>query len=232
MEERYLGKVEAPGSTLGRGLMTSKIIEDLNWRYATKKFDPKKKVNEKDLDELLEVLRLSPSSYGLQPWKFLVITDEKIRKELRTHARDQPQITDSPHLIVLCMRTDVNDEYIEKYIDLIIKTRGVTRESIKAYEDRMTSVMKAKSQSGREEWASKQVCIALGMLMAACAQKRIDCCPMEGFEHEKFDEVLGLKNLKSVVLCPVGYRGEDDFAKNKKVRFGRDEIFEFITEEG
>ncbi|MBS3050791.1 MAG: NAD(P)H-dependent oxidoreductase [Candidatus Aenigmarchaeota archaeon] len=210
--------------------MKSKIIDDLTWRYATKKFDPKKKVSKKDLDELLEVLRLSPSSYGLQPWKFLVITDKKIREKLRPRARGQAQVTDASHLIVLCARTDIDGKYIRKYIESIIKVRGVTRKSLKAYEDRMNAVMKSKSHEEREEWASRQVCIALGMLMAACAQKRIDCCPMEGFERGKFDEILELEKsgLKSVVLCPIGYRGADDFAKNKKVRFDKGDVFGFI----
>src|SRR3989338_7392241 len=133
--------------------MKSKIIDGLNWRYATKKFDPKKKVSKKDIDELLEALRLSPSSYGLQPWKFLVITDRKVREKLRSHGNNQPQVTDASHLIVLCARTDIDEKYIRKYIELIIKTRCVTRESLKAYEGRMASIMKSKTHEEREEWA-------------------------------------------------------------------------------
>ncbi len=206
------------------------ITEDLNWRYAAKKFGPNKKVPKKDLSELLEALRLSPSSYGLQPWKFLVITDKNLREKLRPHAHDQAQVTDASHLIVLCSITDINENYVRKYIESMAKTRKITVESLKGREDSIIAAMKRKTQDIREDWAQHQVFIALGMLLAACAQKRIDACPMEGFEREKFDEILGLKkkNLKSVVLCTVGYRGNDDYAKKKKVRFEKKEIFEFL----
>lgn len=211
--------------------MKSKIIDDLNWRYATKKFDPKKKVSKKDLHELLEALRLSPSSYGLQPWKFLVITDKKLRETLRNCARGQPQITDASHLIILCVRTDLGESYAKRYIDLIAKTRNASLESLDAYKSRIIDSLNNKPADKKEEWAIRQVFIALGMLLSACCQKRIDACPMEGFSREKFDEVLGLgkKNLKTVVLCPVGYRAKgDEFAVWKKVRFEKKDVFEFI----
>jgi len=210
--------------------VASKIIDDMNWRYATKKFDPKKEITKKDLDELLETLRLSPSSYGLQPWKFLVITDEKLRKDLRDNAtRGQAQITDASHMIALCVRTDI-DEHVSKYIKSIMKTRGVSRDSLRDYENRMTESLGKNPPEKKEEWASRQIYIALGFLLFACAAKHIDACPMEGFDAKKFDEILGLKkkNLKSVVLCTIGYRGDDGFAKRKKVRFEKKDVFEFL----
>lgn len=200
------------------------IIEDLNWRYATKIFDPKKKVSQSDLNELLEALRLSASSFGIQPWKFVVVTDKKLREELRKNAWDQPQITDASHLIVLCARTNVDENFVKKYIQDIAKTRGVTVDSLKDYEGSMTGSIKRKDKEEILEWSKSQVYIALGTLLAACATKRIDACPMEGFDHTAFDRILGLKDATSVALCPVGYRGDDKYAKAKKVRFSLSEI--------
>lgn len=207
------------------------IKEDLNWRYATKKFDPKKKIPKKDLDELLEALRMSPSSRGMQLWKFLVITDKKLREKLRQHAHGQPQITDASQLIVLCIRTDIDDKHVARYIKRIMEVRKVSHDSLKAYKESMIKAINSKTQEEREMSARHQIYIALGMLLAACAQKRIDACPMEGFDPEKFDQELDLKkkNLKSVVLCTVGYRSEDDdYIKKKKVRFEKKDVFEFI----
>lgn len=202
------------------------IIEDLNWRYATKLFDPKKKVSQSDLNELLEALRLSASSHGIQPWKFVVVTDKKLREELRKSARGQPQVTDASHLIVLCVRTNVDEKHIKKYIQDMAKTRNVTVNSLKDYEGSMTGSIKRKDKEEILEWSIRQVYISLGMLLTACATKRIDACPMEGFDHTTFDRLLGLEKekLTSVVLCPVGYRGNDKYAKAKKVRFPQSEI--------
>ncbi|MEK6888056.1 MAG: NAD(P)H-dependent oxidoreductase [Candidatus Aenigmatarchaeota archaeon] len=200
------------------------IIEDLNWRYATKIFDSAKKVSHADMDELLEALRLSASSFGIQPWKFVVVTDKKLREELRKKAWDQPQITDASHLIVLCAMTNVDENYIKKYAEDIAHTRKVTIESIKGYEDMMIGSIKRRDKEEILEWSTKQVYIALGTLLTACAVKRIDACPMEGFDHTAFDRLLGLKDMTSVALCPVGYRGDDKYADAKKVRFPLDKI--------
>lgn len=202
------------------------IIEDLNWRYATKIFDPTKKVSEADLKELLEALRLSASSFGIQPWKFVVVTDKKLREELRKNARDQPQVTDASHLIVLCARTNVDENHVKKHVNEIARTRDVTAHSLKDYESSMAGSVKRKGKEEILEWSIRQVYIALGALLTACAVKRIDACPMEGFDRTAFDRILGLKNesLTSAVLCPVGYRGDDKHASAKKVRFPQDEI--------
>ncbi len=203
------------------------IIDDLNWRYATKVFSDKK-ISQKDLDELMEALRLAPSSFGLQPWKFIVITDPKIREQLVQHSWGQKQITDASHLIVLAA-VNVDESYIRKYVESMAKTRNVSLESLKDYEEMMLNSIMSRSEEERLNWAKRQVYIALGILHVACAQKRIDSCPMEGFDHKKYDELLGLEkeNLSSVVLCPVGYRGDDKYAAQKKVRFSKDEVFEF-----
>ncbi|HLD03003.1 MAG TPA: NAD(P)H-dependent oxidoreductase [Candidatus Nanoarchaeia archaeon] len=207
----------------------SSLNKDLEWRYATKKFNPDKKVSEEDFSDLLESLRLSASSYGLQPWKFIAIEDSELRKTLRKHAWDQPQVTDASSFIVLCAKDDVTPEYIKEYIRDIAKTRDIKEEALKGYEDMMLGSFSKKDPHARIEWAKKQVYIALGTLLAACAHKRIDACPMEGFDHEKFNEILDLKKqgLTATVCCAIGYRADDDAnAKMKKVRFSMDKIVE------
>jgi len=203
-----------------------KIIEDLNWRYATKTFDPAKKVSQADMNELLEALQLSASSLGLQPWKFVVVTDKNIREELKKNSWDQSQITDASHLIVLCVNTKIDANYVKKFVKHIAKTRNVTEESLKGYEDMMMGSVSRRSEQEILEWSTKQVYIALGTLLTACAVKRIDACPMEGFDNKAYDRILKLdeEDVASVVLCPVGYRGDDKYADAKKVRFPLNEI--------
>ncbi|MDO8553695.1 MAG: NAD(P)H-dependent oxidoreductase [Candidatus Micrarchaeota archaeon] len=205
------------------------VIEDMNWRYAVKVFDSAKKVPQKDLDELLEVLRLSPSSFGLQPWKFLLITDSKIRAELRKNSWDQPKVTDASQLIVLCARTDMNEAYVHKFVKSIAETRGIPVDALKDYQGMMLGSVTGRSQEDLLNWSKKQVYISLGTLLTACAVKRIDACPMEGFDATAYDKILGLaqKGLTATVVCAVGYRGADEAAKDKKVRFPKSEV---ITE--
>ncbi len=200
----------------------------LNWRYATQKFDPAKKIPEAQFRELLESLRLAPSSYGLQPWKFIVVRDKILREKLRKHAWDQPQITDASHLIVLCALKTINPAYVKKFTTRIAKARGVTPESFSKYEQGMFNSLKAMSRQTLSSWMKQQVYLALGMLLSQCAYQHIDSCPMEGFDAKKFDKILNLAklNLESVVLCPVGYRAKDDRdAAFPKVRFTKSEVF-------
>jgi len=202
--------------------------EDLNWRYATKKFDLSKKISKQEFAELLEALRLSPSSYGLQPWKFVIVLDPLLRNRLRPHARNQPQITDADTLIVFCVLKSMDEGYVKHYVDRIAQVRGVTKESILGYEQVMVDSLKGKSPDAISYWMKKQVYIALGFFLNECAHRRIDACPMEGFDPQKFDEVLELskEGLESVVLCAIGYRAVDDhYAELQKVRFNENEVF-------
>ena len=203
------------------------LLKVLGWRYATKKFNPTKKIPPKDFDELLEVLRLAPSSYGLQPWKFLVIKNKELRAKLREAAWNQPQITDASNFIVLCARTDVNENFVKKFVKHIAETRKVSVESLKGYQDGMAGAMAKMTEEKRAEWSKKQVYLALGMLLEAAALKNIDACPMEGFDPQKFDEILNLKKEQATatVICALGYRTEDDVtAKMAKVRFLKEEV--------
>ncbi len=202
--------------------------DHLSWRYATKKFDPAKKIPEQEFKQLLNVLRMAPSSYGLQPWKFVVVRDSGLRKNLKAHAWNQDQVTDASHLIILCALKTIDKKYINDFVNRIAKTRDVQRESLSQYEKMMLESLKSQTPEMLLIWMKHQVYIALGMLLMECAHQKIDACPMEGFDPKGFDKTLGLQEqgITSVVLCPVGYRSEDDrHAKLKKVRFENEELF-------
>jgi nitroreductase len=209
----------------------SAITDALSWRYATKKFDPAKKLSDADLEELTNVLRLSPSSYGIQPWKFLIISDPAIRSELRKAAWDQAQITDASHLVVLCAKTTLRKEDIDEYIAHIATTRGIGSDALTPLHDMIMGSLSRQTPEGITGWNQKQVYIALGLLLSAAAQKQIDSCPMEGFDATAFDNILGLsaQGLTATVLCPLGYRAADDeAAQHAKVRFPKDKIVQTL----
>lgn len=202
-------------------------VDHLNWRYAVKKFDPSKKISKAHLEEILEVLRLAPSSFGLQPWKFIVIEDLGLREQIRPFAWNQGQVTECSHLIVLCSLASMDEAYVKTYINHVAEVRSIPLTSLSRYEQMMTGFIKKLNPEARVEWMKNQIYLALGMLLSECAHLKIDTCPMEGFEPEKVDALLNLRaqNLKSVVLCPIGYRAADDKdAQLKKVRFNRSDI--------
>ncbi|MBI5149206.1 MAG: NAD(P)H-dependent oxidoreductase [Candidatus Omnitrophica bacterium] len=204
------------------------MIDYLHWRYATKKFDPARKVPEKEFAQLLETLRLSPSSFGLQPWRFIVVRDEKLRRQLRPHVWNQPQVTDASHFIVFCALRKMDADYVRSYVKRIARERTVAPGSLSSYEQMMLGFLKGRTPAEISHWMKLQVYLALGMFLSECARRKIDACPMEGFEPEKVDGLLGLpkEGLEAVVLCAVGYRAKDDaFAALKKVRFDKHEIF-------
>lgn len=207
----------------------SDIIKALNWRYATKSYDSSKKVSEKDLDEMLEAMRLSPSSFGLQPWKFVVVEDKELRKKIAEKAWNQPQVTEASHLIVICAKTDVTEDYIKNFIKDIAKTRDIPVESLKGYEDMMINFRKSLSAEEVRNWTKKQAYISLGILLHTAAMKKIDATPMEGFSPEGVDEILNLKEkgLTSAVLCAIGHRSDKDHTANyKKVRHSLSTVVE------
>ncbi len=211
--------------------MPSQILDALNWRYAVKKFDPDKRIPQQMLDELLEVLRLTPSSYGLQPWKFVVVETPALREKLKAAAWNQSQITDASHLVVLCRRTDVNDAFVASYIASTATVRAVDTDSLTGLKDMITGFIKNLPTDALEHWTAKQTYIALGMLLESCALLKIDACPFEGFSKEQFDDILDLPNqqLASVVVCAIGYRSADDhYASQAKSRFPREEVIKKV----
>lgn len=205
----------------------SNLIDDLNWRYATKEFDSSKKISNSDFNVLAESLRLSPSSFGLQPWKFVLVENEQIRQSLVGHSWNQKQVVDASHLFVLARVNDLGDSLVDNYLEDMIKTRGGSREDLKGFEDMMKGFLANMNDDQKSHWANLQIYIALGQLMTTAAHMRIDACPMEGFSKAEYDKILGLqeKGLSSVVVCPVGYRKESDkYATAPKVRFPMDEL--------
>lgn len=210
--------------------MSHQIIEDLNWRYACKKFDPSKKLTEEQLNDLLDSLRLTASSYGIQPWKFVVVKNAEKREQLIGAAYKQRQVADASDLLVLCRPAELDATIIDRYIDDICKTRDQNKEDLEGYRNMMVKVVE-KDEAVKVAWAKNQIYIALGTLMTVCASMKIDSCPMEGFSPKQFDEILELDKLglKSVLVCPVGYRAADDkYIDVKKVRFSREEVVRII----
>jgi nitroreductase len=206
------------------------ILEQLRWRYAVKGFDKNKKVSEEDWEVLENSLILAPSSYGLQPYKFIVVTDDELREKLRPACYGQSQITDSSHLVILAAKKDLTEQDIEEYVELIQETRGTPREMLEDYIGMMKGTQQSLTENGQATaWSQRQVYIALGFLLETAAILGIDACPMEGFEPAKVDEILDLDGYTATVLCTVGYRAEDDWlAELDKVRFPKEKLIERI----
>lgn len=197
------------------------IIESLNWRYATKKFDATKKISSEKLETLKHAFNLTATSYGLQALTMVVVENNEKREALVEHAFNQRQVADASHLLVICHPENFDGEDVKKYFNLVKEIRNTPEEVLQGFQDFLVNEFNTKSTDAKHESFRKQAYIALGNLMTVCALEQIDSCPMEGFIPAKFDEQLGLKEkgLKSVVLLPVGYRAEDDFmSKEKKVR--------------
>lgn len=209
----------------------SRIIEDLNWRYATKKFDSTKKVSSEDLNIIKEALRLTPTSLGLMPLKFFIIENPELREKLKGASNGQTQVTDASHLIVLCSIIDTNDTHVDDHIALMSSLRNVESSTYDGFGKYAKSYLTTYSVEMKQNWNSKQAYIALGVLMSTCAQLRIDATPMEGFSPEGYDEILNLKaqNLHAALVCPIGYRHEDDkYQYLQKVRKHHDDLFETL----
>jgi nitroreductase / dihydropteridine reductase len=204
------------------------LVEKLNWRYATKKFDTDKKLSPAQLDDLLKAIHLSPSSAGIQSYKVVVVEDPAIRQQLRQAANGQPQLTDASQVIILASETNVDEAYVKNYIDHVAKTRQIGRENLEGFEKMINSNVSNLTEDQKITWSKKQAYIALGVLLTAAAEMGIDACPMEGFNAAAFDQILGLaeKNLTATVIAPVGFRAQDDgFSKLAKVRKPEEEMF-------
>lgn len=208
-----------------------KLIEHLKWRYATKLFDPTRKISLEDLRQLQEAIRLTATSYGLQQFKVLVIEDSTIRKQLRQASWDQSQITDASHLFVFCNFTTGYDELVDDYINRIIEKQDKEQAGLRKYGESIKSNIKAMSDTRRQSWAEKQTYLALSNLLTACAELKIDACPMEGFDRDAYNELLELKSkgLNAAVIAPVGYRSvSDDTQYRSKIRKPTNELFDLI----
>ncbi len=167
----------------------SNTVENLKWRYATKKFNSSKKISNEDFETLKKAIQLTASSYGLQPYKILNIEDKEIRKKLREVSWNQPQIEDASHMIVLANITDFGDELVDDYFENVIETRNVTKEDVEDYSNTIKSTIGQLSQEQKAQWTAKQAYIVVGNLLSAAAQLRIDACPMEGFKNEEYNHL-------------------------------------------
>lgn len=204
------------------------FLEDQNWRYATKKYDATQKVSDSDLKILKEAIRLSASSYGLQPYKVIFVESEALRSQLQPAAWGQSQITDASHLIIFANITDFGDDEIDEAISNLTQTRNLPADALNGYSDFMKSKISTLPLEMRNTWTSKQTYLALGNLLNAAAALKIDATPMEGFEPLQFNEILGLDKLglNAAVIATIGYRhAEDDTQHYIKVRKANEELF-------
>ena len=206
----------------------SNFLENQNWRYAVKQYDASKKISDADLNTLKEAVRLSASSYGLQPYKIFIIENPELRAKIQPAAWGQSQIVDASQLIVFANITNFGETEIDSYIHLMAETRGITVESVKGYADFMKMKITGLPEEQRNVWTSKQTYLALANLMNAAAELKIDVTPMEGFEPEKVNEILGLPELglHASLLATIGYRHKEDATQHyEKVRKPKNELF-------
>lgn len=212
--------------------MRSNINEALDWRYATKKFDASKKISETDWKVLQNALVKAPSSYGLQPFKFIVVENPEVRQKLREVSWNQAQVTDASHYVVFAAKENLDEAYIEKYIQRIADVRGVPPETLEGFKNSMVDgLIKSPRSATLGFWAQRQAYIAMGFLMETAALLNIDACPMEGFDPAAYDKILKLEGTgwKAVSTVAVGYRHPDDAYQNlKKVRFDDETLLEFV----
>jgi nitroreductase len=204
------------------------FLKNLNWRYATKKFDRTKTVSDEHLHQILEAARMAPTSYGLQPFHITVIKNPELRAKLRTAAWDQSQITDATALLVFSARKDGVNR-VQQYLDIASGGNPEVRKAMEGYGQMMTNSMQGLETGGDSDvfaWASKQTYIALGFALAACAELEIDACPMEGFDPAAFKEILNFgENLLPAALLAVGYRDVSDQIR-PKVRFPESDLID------
>lgn len=205
-------------------------LGQLNWRYATKQFDPTKQIPIETWQVLEQSLVLSPSSFGLQPWKFLVIRNPEIRQQLVEHSWGQKQVMDASHLVVFAIKQNLDVAYVDRYVARMAEVQQVTTEALQGFGNVVKGFIGNPSLD-LNAWATRQVYIALGEYMTTAAILGVDTCPIEGFIPAKYDEILGLTSTgyASVVVCPAGYRAADDkYAAKPKVRFATQDVLEYI----
>jgi nitroreductase len=213
-------------------ITNQQLLDQLNWRYATKQFDPTRKINAEDWDTLEEALRLSASSTGLQPWKFFVIADPELRAKLQPVSYGQSQIVDASHLVVFTAKVDLTEADADRHIANVASVRNLTVNDLAPLKGMiMGGIIAGKSDDERRAWAFNQTYIALGNLLTSAALLGIDACPMEGFSRGEYDSILGLteQGLASTAVATLGYRSsEDKYGGAPKVRYDRNEVIQHL----
>jgi nitroreductase/dihydropteridine reductase len=196
-------------------------IDALRWRYATKKFDENRILSEDKMEILKHAFNLTATSYGLQPIKMVIVHDKKVQAKLVECSFNQQQVGSASHVLVVCIEREINKEFIENYFNYVQKIRATPNEVLTPFKDFLIDDFKNKHIDDIASWATNQAFLAMGTLLTVSATEAIDACPMEGFEPDKYDKILGLDklNLRSVLVLPVGFRAKDDkFSEFKKVR--------------
>ena len=210
-------------------IQPEQLIHQLNWRCATKQFDPRRKISEREWAALEQARLLTPSSFGLQPWTFIVVKDPAMRAKLQPASWGQSQIVDASHLVVFASRTNLGESDLDAHLQRIAAVRGLAVEGLAGYRAMMAgSLLQGMDAAGRSAWAKNQVYIALGNLLTAAALLGIDACPMEGIDRAQYDAILGLsqKGLATAMVATLGYRSDaDQYAAAPKVRFPKEKMF-------
>jgi len=209
------------------------LINQLRWRYATKQFDASRRIPQADWQTLEESLVLAPSSFGLQPWRFIVVTDQVTKEKLVPVSWDQRQVADASHVVVFAIKKHLGRADVDRYLARMAEVRGVSADSLKGFRDVLVGFLEQPADKfDAGDWAARQVYIALGQFMTSAALLGIDTCPMEGIEPARYDEILGLaaEGYETVVVCPAGYRASDDkYARLPKVRFATNEVITHVA---
>lgn len=207
------------------------FVENQNWRYATKQFDNTKKVAKEDLEFIKESINLAATSYGLQTYKVLIVENQAIKEQLKAASWGQGQVADASHVLVFCAYNEVTPQNVDEYLKLKSEVQGIEFANLAKFGDFMKSTIGSIPADATKVWTAKQTYIALGNAMAACAELKVDSCPIEGFEPPKYDEILGLaeKGLTATLVLPIGYRSSEDAAQHgKKIRKPLSDLFETI----
>ncbi|NJM98760.1 MAG: NAD(P)H-dependent oxidoreductase [Phormidesmis sp. RL_2_1] len=213
-------------------LSPSELLQQLNWRYATKQFDANKPIADDVWAALEDTLVLTPSSYGLQPWRFIVITDAAIKEQLKPLSWNQSQITDCSHLVAFAIQKNLSAEDVDRFIESTATARNAPVESLAGYRNMIVSdVVYGPRSFDVNEWAARQVYIALGNFMTSAAVLGVDTCPLEGIDPSGYDKVLNLpeNGFATVVACAAGYRSSDDkYAELTKVRYPKSKVLQTL----
>ncbi|OUW16129.1 MAG: NAD(P)H-dependent oxidoreductase [Opitutales bacterium TMED158] len=204
------------------------LLDQLKWRYAVKEFDPTRRISEETMQTLEEALVLTPSSFGLQPWKFIVIEDEALKERLPAVSWNQSQPKDCSHMVVLTIKRNFAEADVGRFIECMANARGVDVGELEGYRKFAGGfVAQGISEGWIEHWSTHQSYIALGQLMASAAMLGIDACPMEGIQADAYDEALGLDEYHTVLGCALGYRSSNDkYASMPKARYAKSEVIE------
>ncbi len=208
-------------------LLYMDIIKSLEWRYATKKFDTTKKLSPQQIETLKKAFNLTATSYGLQPIRLVIVSNQAIKESLVPHSFNQRQVADASHLLVICIQEQITTKDINANFDQQLEERDIQEKDIEGFRSFLLDSFKKMTPNEQQEIGKLNAYIALGNLLTVCATEKIDACPMEGFIPTKYDEILGLKKhqLKSVLALPVGYRDAEDFMqKMSKMRKKLDQI--------